>query len=140
MRNSRTLTRPAAIVAVLALLVAAACSSDGGNEATTVPPAATSAPAESSAPPAANTVTITMVDFAFDPVDMTASVTQALHLVNDGSALHNFSIEGTVVDFDVEAGQTLNVPGPAPIDPGSYTVFCKYHRAQGMEGTIEVTP
>ena len=128
--------RFAAALAVALLTVA--CSSDGGSGNQTTLPAASNTP-ESSPPPAGDTVTITMVDFAFEPVDMTASVTQSLDLVNDGQALHNFTIEGTVVDFDVEAGQTLHVPGPAPIDPRSYTVFCKYHRAQGMEGTIEVT-
>ena len=81
-----------------------------------------------------------MVDFAFEPSQLTISVTQAIELSNDGAALHNLTIEGTPVDVDVEAGQsqTLSPPGDA-IAPGTCRFFCEYHEAQGMEGTMEVT-
>ena len=83
---------------------------------------------------------VSMVDNSFEPATLTASVTQAIELSNDGSALHNFTIEGTPVDVDVQPGesQTLDPPGDA-IAPGSYRFFCEYHESAGMEGTIEVT-
>jgi len=130
------MSKKLAAILVVAL-IAVGCSSGGGSNTTTTPPAASS-PAESS-PPAGGSVTITMVDFAFQPSDVTASVSGALELVNSGSALHNFTIEGSTVDVDVQPGETFPLPGPAPIPPGTYTFFCKYHRAQGMEGTLTAT-
>jgi plastocyanin len=126
------------LTAVLVVaLIAVGCSSGGGSSQTTTPPAASS-PAVAS-PPAGGSVTITMVDFAFQPSELAASVTEALELVNNGSALHNFTIEGSSVDVDVQPGGNLTLPPPAPIPPGTYTFFCKYHRAQGMEGTLTAT-
>jgi plastocyanin len=79
--------------------------------------------------------TITMTDNAFAP----AAITMApgdVELVNEGEATHNFTVEGEGVDVDVDAGAT----GSASIDlaAGTYTVFCEFHRSQGMEGTLTV--
>jgi plastocyanin len=61
-------------------------------------------------------------------------------ITNNGPALHNFSIEGTPVDVDTQPGQTLPLSPPAtPLAPGTYNVFCKYHKALGMVATLTVT-
>jgi plastocyanin len=81
-----------------------------------------------------------MEDFSFDPATVTASTSQDIVLVNNGQALHNFSIEGTPIDQDVNPGQTVTLPAPGPsFQPGSYDFFCKYHKAQGMVGTLTAT-
>ena len=122
-----------AVLASVALLVGG-CSSGGGSNPTT--PAQT----QSSATSSSNAVTITMVDFSFQPTTVTASTSQAITLVNNGSALHNFTIQGTSVTVDVQPGQstTLAAPGPS-FTPKTYTFFCKYHQSQGMTGTLNAT-
>ena len=84
---------------------------------------------------AAASTTITMSDNTYAPSD---PVVQAgdVELVNDGQAPHTFTIEGEDVDVEVAAGET----GTASVDlePGTYTVFCEFHRAQGMETTLTV--
>jgi plastocyanin len=79
--------------------------------------------------------TITMTDNAFAPADITMAP-GVVDLVNEGEATHNFTVEGEGVDVDVDAGAT----GSASIDlaAGTYTVFCEFHRSQGMEGTLTV--
>ena len=79
--------------------------------------------------------TITMTDNAFAPADITVAPGD-VELVNEGEAPHNFTVEGEGVDVDVDPGAT----GTASIDlaAGTYTVFCEFHRSQGMEGTLTV--
>jgi plastocyanin len=119
-----------ALLAVVALVVLGACSSKKENNTPSSPSASAGG---------GGGTTITMVDFKFQPATVTASASKALILVNSGSALHNFTIEGSSLDVDVQPGQTQTLPPPAPVQPGTYTFFCKYHRSQGMEGTITVT-
>jgi plastocyanin len=114
---------------VVAVLLLAGCSSKKTPESPS--PSATGAPA-------GGTVKIEMADFKFVPAQVTASTAQAIELDNTGAALHNFTIEGSQVDVDVQAGQSQRLEPPAPVQPGTYTFFCKYHRTQGMEGTITV--
>lgn len=137
-------TRAFGLIAAGIVVLASACSSnnptDNGvatgspttQQTTTAPPA--------TSPTAGNQVAITMVDFNFRPATLTASTSQDIVLTNSGAALHNFSIEGTSIDQDVQPGQsvTLTAPGPS-FKPGTYTFFCKYHRAQGMSGTLTAT-
>ena len=125
------------------VVLGSACSSGGGGGGS---PSASSAtpPATTSAPPASGSsggsIAIGLVDFSFNPPTVTASTAQDIVLTNTGAALHNFSIEGTQIDQDVQPGQsvTLTAPGPS-FTPGTYTFFCKYHRSQGMVGTLTAT-
>lgn len=80
--------------------------------------------------------TLSMVDNAFQPATLTVPAGSELEVTNDGQALHNLTIEGTEVNEDVEAGQSATVS--IDIDAGDYTMFCEYHRAIGMEGTVTV--
>jgi plastocyanin len=75
-----------------------------------------------------------MVDNSFDPASVTAN--GEVRLVNEGEALHNLTVEGEGVDFDVQPGQTKTES--LGLDPGSYTILCKYHAQQGMEGTLTI--
>jgi plastocyanin len=137
-----------ALIAVVALAaLAAACSSDetpsspassgsGGTSTTGAPSPSLSIPASPTAPEG-DTVTVTLSDFAFDPPVVIASTSQALELVNDGSVEHNFSVEGTPIDVDVNPGETQTLEAPGSSFPaGTYTLFCKYHQGQGMVGAL----
>jgi plastocyanin len=120
--------------ALLVLAFAGGCSSGGGTTNTTTPPTTAASSGGGTG------VTITMSDFAFDPSTLTASTSQDIVLVNTGAALHNFSIEGTSIDVDVQPGatQTLTAPGSS-FPTGAHPFFCKYHKAQGMTGTLNAT-
>ncbi|MFN2591029.1 MAG: cupredoxin domain-containing protein [Actinomycetota bacterium] len=82
----------------------------------------------------AGATTLTMVDNAFQPADLTVSSGAELELVNDGEAIHNLTVDG--IDQDVEAGASSTVT--IDLEPGEYRMVCEYHEAQGMEGTLTV--
>jgi plastocyanin len=126
------MTRRIAPLAIVLLLLGAACSKKASVTPPTTTPPATSA--------GGNEVAIQEADFTFSPSAITAANNATLVITNNGPALHNFSIEGTSVDVDVEAGQSQSLPPPAtPLAPGDYNVFCKYHKALGMVATLTVT-
>jgi plastocyanin len=79
--------------------------------------------------------TVTMRDNEFVPSDPTISAGD-VELVNEGQSPHTFTVEGEDVDVQVEAGQAATVT--VDLEPGTYTLFCSFHRAQGMEGTLTV--
>ena len=81
------------------------------------------------------TSTITMVANAYEPSDPTIAAGD-VELVNEGAAPHTFTVEGQDVDVEVEAGQRTTAT--VDLAPGSYTVFCEFHRGQGMETTLTV--
>ena len=117
------------------LLLAACGGSDEPSSGTTS--TSTSQPTSGSTTEDAGVVdTITLVDNAFEPGDVAVAAGE-LELVNDGASPHNFSIEGTDVDVDVDAGEDGHAT--LDLDPGTYTMFCEFHRTQGMEGTLTVT-
>lgn len=107
---------------VAAALLMASCGGEGGNGATE--------------PGGATPVALSATDNAFQPPALTVSAGDEIDITNEGAALHNFTIEGSDVSLDVEAGET--VTAIADVDPGDYTMFCEYHRAAGMEGTLTV--
>ena len=101
-------------LAVLALLILGACG--GGDDG--------------------GAVTLTMVDNAFEPADLTAPSGAEVSLVNNGAAEHNLTVEGSDIDVDVAPGETGTAT--LELDAGEYRTFCSYHEAQGMEGTLTV--
>ena len=82
---------------------------------------------------------LTETDFEFVPPVFAMRTDQNITIRNEGTTVHNFSIEGTVADIDTPAGETtaLEAIGGAA-EPGTYNLFCKYHRSQGMTGTIHI--
>ena len=148
--------RTALLVAVLLL---GACGDDPGPQATQAPsptPAATDplpSPTEEvttdPVPVSCSDETITgepqvtvrVRDNSFSPECLIVLAGQGLELVNRGSNLHNFSVEGTGLDLDLESGaeptRTEAIGGAVP--PGTYAFFCSYHRSSGMDGEITVT-
>jgi plastocyanin len=81
------------------------------------------------------TSTVTMVDNAFEPSDPTVAAGD-VQVVIDGAAVHTFTIDGQDVDVEVEPGGSATAT--VDLEPGSYTLFCRFHRSSGMETTITV--
>ncbi|MDP9369022.1 MAG: cupredoxin domain-containing protein [Chloroflexota bacterium] len=93
-------------------------------------------------------VTVESVDIDFNPNEFSipANTDVTLHLPNNGSALHNFSVTdhnnpdvpNLGIDVDIPPGQrqTITVNAPA----GDYYYFCDVpgHEAAGMFGTMHV--
>jgi plastocyanin len=85
-------------------------------------------------------VRIAARDFAFDPDCLILLGGQSLVVRNVGNNLHNFTLQGSSVGFDIPPGEgarTEAVGGAVP--PGTYTYSCIYHRAQGMAGEITIS-
>ncbi len=122
-------TRRAACRAVVALVAAgaallfAACS-------------ATSATA-----PRAPVAKVRMVDYGYDPADLTVPKDSVIFVVNDGKVAHSWIIPKVGVgtqDLPPGGTQDLDLTG---IPPGTYHVTCDLagHAALGSVGTITIT-
>lgn len=139
--------RSPALVAPVLVLVLAACS----GAATTPSPAASpttsdaaSAAAPASAAAASTAVTITLVEYAFEPDNLTVPAGEITFILNnEGSEQHEFEIFlGDQVVDEVEG----LIPGlerdlTVTLEPGDYTYVCKLadHEQRGMTGTLTVT-
>jgi plastocyanin len=110
-------------VVVGAALVLAACGGDDGNGG-------------GGGGGGGTATSLSMVDNAFEPADLTVAAGSSLEVSNDGQAPHNITIEGTDIDEDVDPGQSTSITIDA--EAGEYTMFCEFHRAAGMEGTVTV--
>lgn len=88
-------------------------------------------------------IEVEMDDFYFSPtvIKGEASQTITIELKNQGSALHNFSVQAfnETIDQDVKPGETKKVKVQFGNVLDSIAVFeCKYHASQGMRGALEV--
>jgi plastocyanin len=122
-------------------LVGVACGGGSSNQTTTQPPVTTTTSESptggaTTGSPSGGT-TLTLKDNVFDPADFTITAAAQVTLKNEGASLHNFSVEGQNIDKDVQPGETETEDLALPA--GTYTMFCKYHRSVGMEGTLTVS-
>jgi len=140
-------------LAVVTLAVAGCSKSSSTNSATgstgttgttgttgatgTGPSGATGVPANCSDLTSGSVFTLTQQNFAFHPACVIARSQQSISIVNKDSVLHNFTIEGTQVDVDIQPGTTFNGES-AGLAAGTYPFFCKIHRSSGMVGVIVV--
>jgi plastocyanin len=138
-----------------ALLVVPACDAEPQTapptpSPTPVPTASPSpvpAPTPTSAPVCTDAtltgtveVRISARDFSFDPGCLIVLGGQRLLVRNAGANLHNFTVEGSPVGFDVPPGgtdRTEAIGGAVPA--GTYAFYCIYHRGQGMTGELTVS-
>jgi plastocyanin len=65
-------------------------------------------------------------------------VTMTFTLTNAGDATHTFTIDELDVDEELAPGATAEVQADLPSDGGQLRFYCRFHAAQGMEGTITV--
>lgn len=60
---------------------------------------------------------------------------------NDTDNLHNFTVAGTTISFDIPPqGEVEWSRVGDHLKPGFYKAFCKYHADRGMVGSFTVTP
>ena len=85
--------------------------------------------------PAEPTSTISLLDNEYAPADPVITSGE-LQLVNEGASPHTFTVEDENVDVEVEAG--AEATETIDLAPGTYTLFCEFHRGQGMETTLTV--
>ncbi len=92
---------------------------------------------------AQSVVTMSMVEFAFQPSTVTVSGTSVtFNARNDGQFPHNIAfdgIDGSVFSDNLTAGQSATAT--ITLAPGTYTFYCPVpgHRERGMVGTLTVT-
>ena len=126
--------RKTIIAAALGALALVACSDDGTVTATSLEPPPTLATTTAGGSAGE---TIVMANSLFTPSEVRAATGTELGLDNQDDAVHNFSVEGSDLSVEIGAGQENSVV--VNLDPGTYTMFCEFHRSQGMEGTLTVT-
>ena len=82
---------------------------------------------------------LNIVDFAFQPdvLTVTGGRQVTIRVDNMGSVRHNLSIPVLEVGVDYEPGQSSNLIFIAP-ESGPVELFCRYHRDEGMTGTLMV--
>jgi plastocyanin len=78
-------------------------------------------------------------DFYFQPTTLTGKPGQTLtlELKNDGKTEHNFTLSDQNIDQDLQpdANTTVKVKFPSS---GKVSFFCKYHKSQGMTGSLAI--
>lgn len=86
-------------------------------------------------------VEISMVEYAFDPVDAEAEPGQKLRISNDGSITHSYLIVDLAKGTEVQPGEERTLQLPGDVDPGTYRVICDLpgHVEQGQVGTLVVS-
>jgi plastocyanin len=95
--------------------------------ANTVPPAAVTTPA------AGTPAVMTIADFGFSPLTVTAGATVTV-TNNDGAPHTVTAVGGEFATGLIDSG--ASVAFVAPTQPGTYTFFCDVHPA--MQGTLIV--
>jgi plastocyanin len=102
--------------------VFAACSTGGSGETACATPT--------------KTTTVDMQGLTFAPACVSATANDTLSLVNHDTTPHTFTVKGTSINVNIEAGQTGQA-ALAGIAPGTYSVACTYHPT--MTEVLQVT-
>ena len=85
-------------------------------------------------------VRLAMEDNVFLPACLVVLGGQFVRLTNNGTTTHNFTVEGTGLDVDVDASSRLTTEAIGRVaEPGTHRFFCSYHQDVGMEGEITVS-
>jgi plastocyanin len=88
----------------------------------------------------ASSLSVQQGDFFFSPTVISGSAGQSLtiHLTNNGTAAHNFSIDSQHINVTLQPGQSKDVKVTFP-STGFTEFYCSFHRALGMVGEITVS-
>jgi len=83
-------------------------------------------------------VDIELSDFYLGPTFINAKAGTTLHasLSNKGSMPHTFTIDSLKINEVLQPGDTATVDITVPAAGSSVPVYCKYHKASGMQGAI----
>ncbi len=90
--------------------------------------------------PAPQTIQMAAKDFSFTPGKLQAEAGRSFEVAlrNSGSVPHTFTIDEFNVNVELAVGEETSVP-VTPSGAGEFTYYCRFHRAQGMQGRITVT-
>lgn len=128
--------RMTVIIAAFLLITGglAACGDDDDDE-----PTATTAAGGGGE---ANTVQVSLTEFAIDMPDTLPAGPTTFEVTNNGSTEHNFEVEGEGVEEEFEAnlqpGETMTME--IDLQAGAYDVYCPVgdHHDQGMHVDLTV--
>jgi plastocyanin len=131
---------PIALVLVLAslALVAAGCGGDDEDDATSAA-TTTEDSADTDATGGGGSTEVSMVEYAFEPSDLTVAEGDAISVTNDGELPHNLTVtDEDLASSDLEGGASEDLTVDLP--PGEYDYICSIgdHADQGMTGTLTV--
>jgi manganese oxidase len=133
--NTDTVALAGLFVAVFALLAALVAV---GLAARAIDEQESGAGTAATESPASGATEVSLTEFSISPGPLEVPAGSRLTVTNDGSVVHNLSVDGTATPM-LEAGEsaTLDLNSLAP---GSYTMICDVagHAAAGMETTIEI--
>ena len=133
--NERFIRRTLPAMAACALLFAACGDDDdtsatAGSEDTT---ATEDTAGQDTSAPAGDAVTI--VDFSYDPAEITVAPGSVVTFTNEDSTAHTATADDGAFDSgSIEPGEEATVT--APDEPGSYSFTCSFHPS--MEGSLVV--
>ncbi|MGH2754743.1 MAG: cupredoxin domain-containing protein, partial [Actinomycetota bacterium] len=87
---------------------------------------------------AATAVTVTAIDFSFDPdsVEVEPGAEAEITLQNDGEAPHSFTVDDGDFEVEAEAGDSASGTFTAPDEDATLGFHCKFHPQ--MTGEIVV--
>ena len=135
------------VALLVALALVGGCARESNRSASTttsVDPDAAPAPEAARPGPrpcaAANgdDFNVGLIDYAFSPQCVRLTASQTMKVTNNGKVKHNASVEGKL-DVDLEPSQSETVRDLSKqLAPGTYELFCKYHRANGMKAILQV--
>ena len=83
-------------------------------------------------------LTLTQVNYQFTPATITVAQGDTITVADTNpSTPHTFTITGTDIDVanDPMGSQDVTID----LAPGAYDFFCRFHKSQGMTGTLTVT-
>lgn len=88
-----------------------------------------------------STTTLELTEFALTPSALTVAAGGQIEVVNNGSAAHNVSVEGTDIATPDLAGGESEMLDVSSLEPGEYEIICTIagHADSGMTGTLTVT-
>jgi len=82
-------------------------------------------------------LTLTQVNFEFTPAKINVNAGDTITVSDTNpSTPHTFTIDGTNIDVSNNGGQSQDVT--IDLTPGTYAFYCRFHEAQGMQGTLVV--
>ena len=99
------------------------------------PACSSKSPEPVACPSPVSSTTVTVVDYAFDPMCTGASPGATLTVKNTGAIPHTFTVTGTSIDVPLAVGETKQVPLTG-LAAGTYAVVCTLHPQ--MRGSLKV--
>jgi hypothetical protein len=124
------------LLPVACLLILFGACSDGGSDGSP-------APVRTLVRPTTGPYVSVAVDNHFHDIhpedDIQIASDRTFIVKNGGRNLHNFRIGGTDIDVNLRPGEQFELdPLGAELEPGLWTVTCKFHESMGMVGQFEV--